>query len=89
MESETVKNVINPKEEAHITLTHETITENQDLISLLSADPATAHADFAEETLGEDEEETATNERCPTADSLESIKSGESVFKVTVQEIKI
>lgn len=83
MEKEIVQNVKNPNDnDDGISFVHEVITENPDLISLLSADVGNPPVAAEDEIDDVNEEETASNNHCFTADSLDSIKSGESVFKV-------
>lgn len=69
-----------------ITLIHETSEEKREAISLFSGDES-----LASETAEKDENNTRNNiddenesngSKCLSADSLDSVKSGESVFKV-------
>lgn len=83
MEKETIESITNPKYDEGITLLHETTAADADIISLISVDAE----NLSEPTENENkveicEEENISNDRYFTADSLDSIKTGESVFKV-------
>lgn len=79
MENEPVRDGITFTHEMNLEVEHPSRPE---VISLLSDDASVGSAQPPQETEDEDDIVSDINAKCFTADSLESLRSGESVFKV-------